>query len=121
MPIGMSRCGFLASCEAVETASKPIYAKNTTATPRRTPLQPKIPGPWFGGMNAPSGLLIVTQLCVSMNAKPATINATTIATLITTMTLLTLVDLVDSDDEKRRDRRDNEHGRNVEDGPGMVP
>jgi hypothetical protein len=27
-----------------------------------------------------------------MNEKPATINATTIATLITTMTLLTLVD-----------------------------
>jgi hypothetical protein len=29
--------------------------------------------------------------------------------------------LVDADDEKHRDRRDNEHGRNVEDGTGMVP
>ena len=31
MPIGMSRCGFFASCAAVETASNPIYAKNITA------------------------------------------------------------------------------------------
>ena len=28
MPIGKSRCGFLASCAVVETASKPMYAKN---------------------------------------------------------------------------------------------
>jgi hypothetical protein len=31
IPMGMSRLGFLASCAAVETASKPIYAKNTMA------------------------------------------------------------------------------------------
>ena len=28
MPMGKSRCGFLASCAVVETASKPMYAKN---------------------------------------------------------------------------------------------
>ena len=27
MPIGKSRCGFLASCAVVETASNPMYAK----------------------------------------------------------------------------------------------
>ena len=30
MPIGMSRFGFFASCAAVDTASKPMNAKNTT-------------------------------------------------------------------------------------------
>ena len=37
MPIGMCCCGRLASCAAVETASKPVYAKNTTDDPRKTP------------------------------------------------------------------------------------
>jgi len=51
MPNGRSRCGFFASCAAVETASKPMYAKNMTAAPRSTPLQPKLPKlPVFGGM-----------------------------------------------------------------------
>ena len=40
MPIGMSRIGRLASCAAVETASKPMKAKNTTAAPRTTPEKP---------------------------------------------------------------------------------
>ena len=40
MPIGMSRCGFRASCAAVETASKPMYAKKTRPAPRRTPETP---------------------------------------------------------------------------------
>ena len=31
--IGMSRCGFRASCAAVLTASKPIQAKNTIPAP----------------------------------------------------------------------------------------
>ena len=30
IPIGMSRLGFFVSCAAVETASKPMNAKNTT-------------------------------------------------------------------------------------------
>ena len=33
MPIGRSRWGFLASCAAVETASKPMYAKKMTPAP----------------------------------------------------------------------------------------
>jgi len=40
MPMGMSRCGCLASCAAVDTASKPMYAKKMTPAPRNTPLQP---------------------------------------------------------------------------------
>ena len=52
MPIGISRCGFLASCAAVDTASNPIYAKKITAAPRATPDHPKVPkAPLFGGMN----------------------------------------------------------------------
>ena len=51
MPMGMSRCGFCASCAAVETASKPIYAKKITAAARMTPLQPNSPNvPVLGGM-----------------------------------------------------------------------
>jgi len=37
MPMGISLCGFFASCAAVETASKPIYAKKITAAPRAMP------------------------------------------------------------------------------------
>jgi len=48
----MSRDGFLASCAAVDTASKPMYAKNMTPAPRNTPLQPNDPNaPVFGGTN----------------------------------------------------------------------
>ena len=52
MPIGMSRCGFFASCAAVETASKPMYAKKMMPAACTTPLQPNWPNiPVFGGMN----------------------------------------------------------------------
>ena len=51
MPIGMSRCGFLASWAAVDTASNPMYAKKITPAPRTMPLQPYLPGPCSGGMN----------------------------------------------------------------------
>jgi hypothetical protein len=37
MPIGISRLGFFASCAAVETASKPMYAKKTEAAPAAMP------------------------------------------------------------------------------------
>jgi len=34
----MSFCGFFASCAAVETASKPMYAKKIIAAARKIPL-----------------------------------------------------------------------------------
>jgi hypothetical protein len=40
MPIGMSRFGFLASCAAVDTASKPMNAKKTTPAAPRMPRTP---------------------------------------------------------------------------------
>jgi len=43
IPMGMSRCGFLASCAAVETASNPIYAKKMTPAARMMPLMPYSP------------------------------------------------------------------------------
>src|SRR4051812_46895934 len=82
MPIGMSRWGLIASCAAVETASKPIYAKKTTAAPRKTPLQPNWPGPRLGGISAPSGLFAVTQLAVLTNQMEAKIKITTMPTLM---------------------------------------
>src|SRR5215472_8596480 len=52
MPNGRSFCGFFASCAAVETASKPIYAKKTTLAPRIMPDHPYSPKcPRFFGMN----------------------------------------------------------------------
>ena len=37
MPIGTSRCGFLASSACVDTESNPIYAKKMMAAPASTP------------------------------------------------------------------------------------
>src|SRR5213075_298028 len=59
MPIGMSRFGFRASCAAVLTASKPMYAKNTTPA---APSIPRIP-PYEWVM--PCGVTYVT--CAGMN------------------------------------------------------
>ena len=55
----MSRCGFRASWAAVETASKPMYAKKITAAPRMMPDQPNSPNvPVFGGI---SGVKLVAS------------------------------------------------------------
>ena len=43
MPIGISFLGFLASCAAVDTASKPIKAKKTTPAPLMMPDIPYLP------------------------------------------------------------------------------
>ena len=40
IPIGMSRCGFLASSAAVDTASKPMYAKKMMAAALEIPANP---------------------------------------------------------------------------------
>src|SRR5450631_4127366 len=86
MPIGMSRCGFFASCAAVETASNPMYAKNTTPAPLRIPEKPNEPNsPVFGGMKG-------CQLSVLMNPAQATRNVRTTATLITTIHEVKLAD-----------------------------
>ncbi len=37
IPIGTSRCGFFASSDCVETASKPMYAKKIVAAPASIP------------------------------------------------------------------------------------
>ncbi|MNI50596.1 hypothetical protein D3C85_1445790 [compost metagenome] len=51
IPIGMPFCGFFASCAAVETASKPINAKNTRAAPAAIPEIPNSPlTPVFAGI-----------------------------------------------------------------------
>src|SRR6267143_887309 len=91
IPIGMSFCGFLASCAAVLTASNPIYAKNTIAPPVNTPLQPNSPATGTpsltvcGGMNG-------CQLAGFTAWAAKTMNTNTTATLMRTITLLTLAD-----------------------------
>jgi hypothetical protein len=51
IPIGMSLWGRFASWAAVDTASNPMKAKNTSPAPRKTPLSPKLPvSPVLGGM-----------------------------------------------------------------------
>src|SRR5712664_2090304 len=85
MPIGMSRCGFFASCAAVLTASNPMYAKNTMPAPAMTPFQPNLPPPSAGGMNG-------CQFAGLMACAAAMIKNTTTAPLMNTITLLTLAD-----------------------------
>src|SRR5882762_2640140 len=91
MPIGMSFCGFLASCAAVLTASNPMYAKNTIAAPVNTPLQPNSPGTGTpsltvcGGMNG-------CQLAGLIAWAAKTMNSRTTATLTITMMLLKFAD-----------------------------
>jgi hypothetical protein len=93
MPIGMSRAGFLVSCAAVDTASKPMKAKNTTPAAPRTPITP--PNGWV----TPSGVVYVvaagmngTWLAGFMNPQPMPITISTIATFVMTMTPLTNAD-----------------------------
>src|ERR687890_1609594 len=86
MAMGMSRCGFLASCAAVVTESNPIYAKNTIAAPATTPLNPKCSrSPVLGGMN---GCQLSGFTCDAASAM----KSRTTATLMKTMTLLTDAD-----------------------------
>src|SRR5438034_9464219 len=86
MPIGMSFCGFFASCAAVLTASNPMYAKKTRPAPAITPVQPKAPrSPVFGGMNG-------CQLAGFTACAANTMNSTTTASLMKTMTLLVVAD-----------------------------
>jgi hypothetical protein len=78
MPIGRSRLGFFASSAVVETASKPMYAKNTTAPAAMMPDQPYgAKGDQFSGFT---------------NAAPAPMKNTTATSLIPTMTALARAD-----------------------------
>src|SRR2546430_1823007 len=85
MPIGMSFCGFFASCAAVLTASNPMYAKNTIAAPVMTPLQPYSPGPSLGGMNG-------FQFAEWTACAAPKMKSSTTASFTNTMTLLTFAD-----------------------------
>src|SRR5262245_45373718 len=87
MPIGRSRCGFFASCAAVDTASNPMYAKKTTPAPVVTPPQPNAPRTpgVAGGMKG-------CQFAGTTACAAATMKRMTTATLISTMMSLTLAD-----------------------------
>ena len=86
IPIGMSRCGFLASCAAVLTASNPIYAKKTIPAPAMIPLVPKCSrSPVLAGMNG-------CQLAPLMPFQANAMKRSTTATLMITITSLTRAD-----------------------------
>src|SRR6476660_174728 len=93
MPIGMSRFGFLASCAAVDTASKPMNAKNTTPAAPRIPMMPP------NGCVIPSDVVYVVGdgmygvwFAGFMKPQPMTITISTMDTFVTTMMLLTVAD-----------------------------
>src|SRR5580698_11570820 len=92
MPIGISRLGFFDSCAAVETASKPIYAKKITPAPRSTPDQPNSPKvPVFGGRN---GVQFTrgSSGCFTSVEMPITRKITSTVTLMATINELKLAD-----------------------------
>ena len=97
------------SCAAVDTASKPMYAKKITAAPRMTPLHPYSPKvPVLGGMNgcgSPAG----------GSRRPPAMTSSTTLTLMTTMTAFNVADSLDADDQQRRDQNRDDHRRQVED------
>src|SRR5207247_1486052 len=85
MPMGISRFGFLASWAAVETASKPMYAKKITPAARTTPDHPYFPNsPWLGGRK---GVQLATAwlVCLRIYAVPRAIKINSTQTLITTI------------------------------------
>src|SRR5918995_7394870 len=79
-PIGTVRCGLRDSPAAVETASKPTYAKNTTPAPRITPEAPKSPkSPSLAGTNGVQLELSTANAPTATNSSSTTILSATIA------------------------------------------
>src|SRR5688572_28404529 len=93
MPIGMSQLGFLASCAAVETASNPMNAKNTTPAAPTIPQKPPnlcvVPS---AVVNSPAGGMYGVWLAGSTKLQPSAMTRTTIATLVITIRLFTHAD-----------------------------
>src|SRR5215831_11140072 len=92
IPVGMSFCGFLASCAAVDTASKPIYAKNTTLAPRKMPDQPNEPNePVLGGIKT-AQLACDSAGCLRTNGMATAIKVKTAINFTKTMPVLKFAD-----------------------------
>src|SRR5690348_8087579 len=92
IPKGMSFCGFFASCAAVDTASNPMYAKNTSVAPCIMPDHPNDPKlPVFLGIKGCQFTVIADQWPVAYHAaSPMKISTT--ETLIMTAVLLKFAD-----------------------------
>ena len=72
MPIGRSRCGLRASSAAVETASKPIYAKKISDAPFITPLKPNgMKLSQFAGLTCPAATKMKRMTTVSLMSTAA--------------------------------------------------
>ena len=83
---GTVRCGSRASPAAVETASKPMKAKNSTPAPRRTPDSPNSPNaPSLGGTNG-------VQFAVLTKKIPTRTTSRSEPTLSATIALLAFAD-----------------------------
>src|SRR6202041_83597 len=98
-PIGMLRWGFLVSSAAVDTASKPTYAKNIEAAAPPMPSQP----------NGANGAKFSALMTGSASAQ----NSTKAATLMQTSTAFTVA-LSRSEREQRGDERRDEHGGHID-------
>ena len=92
MPNGISFCGFFASWAAVETASNPIYAKNTTLAPRMMPDHPYCPKcPRFFGIKGCQFAIMCAGWANAYTVAMPMKNSTT-DTLIITAALLKFAD-----------------------------
>ena len=107
--MGRSRCGLRVSWAAVETASKPMYAKKTMVAPCKMPVQPNWPkAPWFGGMKG-------VQFSGCTNEAAAAMKASTTAVLTKTMTALKRADSLMPMTRMTVTRQHDEHSGQVHD------
>src|SRR6185503_12789444 len=89
MPIGRSLFGFLASSAVVDTASKPMYAKKTTAAAAVTPGHPYgANGDQFFGTTYPTPTMMKNTTAASLTATMAALKRALSRTPITRSVLM---------------------------------
>ena len=111
--MGMSRCGFLASCAAVETASKPMYAKKITPAARSTPPQPN-----GGAQGRRNKWLPVLPIDIG---QPDGDERQDYRKFNSHDDVVEGRGLLDAEHEQDGDNADNEHSGNVEHSAGAGP
>ena len=106
--MGRSRCGLRVSCAAVETASKPMYAKKTIVAPWRTPEMPYLPKvPSFGGTKGCQFAVFTKRAAKAMKSR-------TTVTFDEDDDRVEARRLLDAAHEQRGHREDDEHRGHVE-------
>src|SRR5215831_10949529 len=99
IPMGRSRAGFRVSSATVETASNPIYAKNTIAAPDCTPTHP------FGRKGWKLAPFMYPQPTITKNPRTISLRITIVVFIVA---------LADADNENDRDQSHNAERQNIE-------